>query len=212
MRQGRHDGGRIVEGTIKGAIAGAAAAWVMDRVTWAMYDSADRSSESAEAHRREKEAQVEGRAAPQAMVAKAARLAGREPSEEQIYRAGQALHYMMGIVPGAVYGALGERVPAIRAGRGMLYGLALFLTADEGMLPLIGVASRPTKYPLETHWRGLVGHVVVGAMTDAVLGALDEATDFLRERQERDDRSEAPELGLPIRREDRVRGEMADVW
>ncbi len=40
-------------------------------------------------------------------------------------------------------------------------------------LLLRGLASGPTAYPWQAHARGLVAHLVLGATTDAVLGAAD---------------------------------------
>lgn len=170
----RDESNSALSGAIKGAIAGAVAVWVMDRVTWAMYEGPDPASESDVAHRQEKQAQPEGKWAAHVAAAKAGRLAGVELSHPQEFAAGKAIHYMMGVVPGAIYGAVRKDVPAVSAGRGLAYGLGLFLAVDETVNPLLGLSSGPTAYPIDAHWRGLVGHLVLGAVTETVLGALDE--------------------------------------
>ena len=71
---------------------------------------------------------------------------------------------------------LRNRLPLVGAGRGILFGLTLFAVNDELMNTALGLAGPPGAYPLETHWRGLVGHVVLGVATDAgvsVLGGRD---------------------------------------
>jgi uncharacterized membrane protein YagU involved in acid resistance len=155
---------------IKGAVAGAVAVWVMDRVTWDMYDR-----EPREAYRREKRAQPGGNYAATNLAIHAADLAGVDlPTKRQQYAAGDVVHYGLGIVPGALYGALRRRVPWLGRARGLAYGLLLFVVEDEVANPLLGNTSGPLAYPWQAHWRGLVGHLVLGAVTDTVAGALDE--------------------------------------
>lgn len=161
-------------GAIKGAIAGAAAVWLMDRVTWALYKGPDPAAESEEAHQNEKEAQVEGKYAAQAAVAQASRAVGIEMSEDGNYRSGQIVHYAMGIAPGILYGIFRDRIPVLRSGRGLLYGAGLFALVDEVVVPALGAASPPMAYPKEAHVRGLIGHLVLGAATDTVLDVLEE--------------------------------------
>jgi hypothetical protein len=55
------------------------------------------------------------------------------------------------------------------AGIGVHYGLSLFLMQDEGLNPILGTSGRPTGYPMEAHFRGLIGHLVLGATTHATL-------------------------------------------
>lgn len=162
-------GGSILADIVKGAIAGAVGTWLMDRVTWDMYRSEDR-----DAYRQEKEAQVEGMYASHVAADRAAKAVGVELSGKRLDAAGQAVHYATGVVPGALYGALRNRVDGVGAGRGLLYGLGLFAIVDEGVVPLLGLGSGPTKYPWQAHARGLVGHLVLGAITDTVIDVLDE--------------------------------------
>ena len=158
----------VVADLVKGAIAGTVAVWLMDRVAWDMY-----RSESREAYRQEKAAQVDGMYASHVAADRAAEAAGIELSGRQLDVAGQVVHYATGIVPGALYGALRNRVDGVGAGRGLLYGLGLFAVVDEGAVPLLGLASGPTAYPWQAHARGLVSHLVLGAITDTVIDVLD---------------------------------------
>jgi uncharacterized membrane protein YagU involved in acid resistance len=84
------------------------------------------------------------------------------------------MHYALGILPGALYGVLRHRVAGLGAGRGLLYGAGLFLVNDELLAPVLGLASGPTAYPWQAHARGLVSHVVLGAVTDTVLDVTEQ--------------------------------------
>lgn len=163
--------GDLVTDMMKGAIAGAVGVWVMDRVGWDMY-----LSEDPKAFEQEKEAQVEGKYAAHVAVGKIADAMGKELTETQQHKAGKVMHYGLGVMPGALYGAFRHRVDGLGAGGGLAYGLGLFLMNDEVMNPLMGLSSGPTAYPWQAHWRGLVTHMVLGAVTDSVLDALDQVT------------------------------------
>lgn len=163
--------GDLIGDIVKGAVAGAIGVWVMDRVGWDMY-----LSEDPKAFEQEKEAQVEGKYAAHVAVGKIADAMGKELTETQQHKAGKVMHYGLGVMPGALYGALRHRVDGLGAGGGLAYGLGLFLMNDEVMNPLMGLSSGPTAYPWQAHWRGLVTHMVLGAVTDSVLDALDQVT------------------------------------
>ncbi len=153
----------------KGALAGAVGVWVMDQVGWGLYLRQDPG-----ALRREQDARVGGKDVAHVAAGKLASVLGITLSPSQPHPAGIAVHYALGILPGALYGALRGRASRLAAGRGLLYGLGLFVVNDEIVAPLLGLASGPASYPWQAHARGLVSHLVLGAATDTVLGALDE--------------------------------------
>lgn len=159
----------LVGEAVKGAIAGAIGVWALDQVTWAMWDRAD-----PEKLRREEEARPGGLDPAHGMAGRVAEALGRELTPRQPHPAGLAVHYGLGVMPGAAYGVLRHSLPGITTGAGMLYGLALFLTQDEGLNPLLGTSGGPTEYPAEAHLRGLIGHLVLGAATHASLTLLDQ--------------------------------------
>ncbi len=78
----------------------------------------------------------------------------------------------LGVVPGALYGALRRRVPLLGAGRGLMYGMLLFVGNDEVMNTELGLAGPYSAYPAAAHLRGLVGHAVLGVATDTGLDIL----------------------------------------
>ena len=157
-------------GFIKGAIAGAVGVWVMDKLTWYMYQNEDPL-----AYKKEKEAQVEGKYAAHAAASKLARSANVELDDRQLYVAGKTIHYMMGVLPGALYGVYRNRVKGIGAWKGLLYGAGLFVLVDEIVAPLLGIVSGPRAYPWQAHARGLAGHLAMGAATDASLKLINKA-------------------------------------
>lgn len=154
----------------RGAVAGAAGVWVMDRVGWFLYNR-----ENPAALDRERRARVGGRDVAHAAVQKLAALTGTKASITEPNPAGIAVHYALGVLPAALYSLARDRVPSLRAGNGAVYGFGLFLLMDEIAAPALGLASGPGRYPWQAHARGLVSHVVLGIGTAAVLRVLDRA-------------------------------------
>jgi uncharacterized membrane protein YagU involved in acid resistance len=150
-----------------GAVAGVAAVWVMDRV-----DNFNFRHEDAAARQRTRTVRPDGQPPAQVMVEQAARHAGRPLSRERVDRIGQGAHYLIGATPAMLYAALAPRYPQITRGRGVLFGLGLFVVQDELINPLMGWSAKPTAYPWQAHARGLVAHVVFGLAADAVVRAL----------------------------------------
>ncbi|HEV7347797.1 DUF1440 domain-containing protein [Telluribacter sp.] len=157
---------------LKGAIAGAAAVWLMDRMTRYMY-----RHESQEAYEQEKEAQIGGKSVAFVAANKMAGAASVKLNDQQEYIAGKTVHYLMGVVPGALYALLRHRIKGLNKAHGLLYGLGLFIVVDELMVPAAGLASGPLAYPWQAHARGLVGHLRLGLSTDTVVRALDKVVD-----------------------------------
>ena len=157
----------VAAAMLKGAVAGAAGVWVMDRLDWFLY-----RREGAETRRRTEDARPGGRDPAHVMAGAAASAVGVELASPKQNPAGLAVHYSLGILPGALYGALRSRVDYLGAGRGLLFGLGLFVVEDELANPLLGTAAPPGRYPWQAHARGLVAHLVYGLVTDVVFGAL----------------------------------------
>jgi len=98
-----------------------------------------------------------------------------ELTEQEKELAGTALHYAMGTTSGALYGAVAELVPAATAGAGLPYGLAVWLVADEGIVPAAGLSKSPAEYPLWIHVYSLSTHLVYGLTTELVRRAVRNA-------------------------------------
>ncbi|MEO6572573.1 MAG: DUF1440 domain-containing protein [Polyangiaceae bacterium] len=161
-----------VRGLGSGAVGGVAAGWAMAGFTrlWATIE------------RRLSKRAHDQRGAEQAATLKAAEVVVGHPIEPRFRGAASALvHYGIAGLAGAIYGATAALTPAARAGRGLLYGLAVWLLGDEAAAPALGLARGPLSYPLRTHARALAAHAVYGGTLDLVLRGL--APSPLRGRQ-----------------------------
>ncbi len=104
---------------------------------------------------------------------KATQVSGVSPTDQQLGAGAGLFHYALGMLPGALYGAVRRRRPAAATGSGALYGLVLFVVMDETAAPLTGIAASPGRYPWQAHARGLVAHLVLGITTEILLRATD---------------------------------------
>jgi hypothetical protein len=160
-------GGSPIGDAVRGAIAGAVATWVMDLVTTALLDG-----QAEEVTAREEAGRANGKSSIANMVDRFEREMGVEIPDDRRAMVEQLVHYGLGIGPGALYGVLRDRVPLVGAGRGVLFGLLLWSVNDEYLNTALGFAGPFEAYPPETHWRGFVGHLVLGATMDTCLDLL----------------------------------------
>ncbi len=86
--------------------------------------------------------------------------------------AGTVLHYAYGVSMGGFYGAIAELAPAIKLGAGALYGVGIWVVADEGIVPALGLSKSPNEYPLSIHAYALTSHLVYGLTTEVVRGVV----------------------------------------
>ena len=152
---------------LKGAVAGAAAWWAMDRVLRFAYDHQDPAARRAEDRARG------GVPALEVAAERTAGMAGVSLRERERQAGGTALQWTVGIGTGVLYALLRRRFPRVGAGRGLAYGAAFSLLVDEGVVPLLGLSPGPRAFPWQTHARGFLGHLVFGAVADATLRLLD---------------------------------------
>lgn len=94
-------------------------------------------------------------------------ISGRELTKSEKAVAGTALHYAYGISMGAIYSAAAEFSDEVTVGAGMPYGALIWLSADEGVVPLLGLSKSPTEYPLSIHAYALASHLVYGLTLEA---------------------------------------------
>lgn len=147
-----------------GAVAGASAIWVADRLDWYLHEREPAGS------RRQVIAARPGGLDPAHVIAnRAAQAVGTRLSPAQPHPAGIAVHYGLGAIMGAVYGALYRRTPMVGSGHGLLYGMSMFALEDEGLNTLLGTGGRPRDYPWQAHVRGAVVHGLFGVATDTLL-------------------------------------------
>ncbi len=89
--------------------------------------------------------------------------------------AGEAMHYLMGGVSGAIYGATAEMTGIATMGTGLPFGSAVWAIADDVVIPALGLSKPPTQYPLSTHAYALTSHWVYGLTTEIVRKTVREA-------------------------------------
>lgn len=169
MHQPRRRSTDVGLDVLKGAVAGAVATWVMERVTTYMYQRENRS-----ALRREDEAR-HGQHAFAVAAQKTAGLTGVQLSETQQQQLGLAYHWGLGVGAGALYAALRPRILWLGSGQGAVFGLLFFLLIDEAMNTALGLTPPPRVFPWQAHARGLAGHLVYGVVAETALDALDRA-------------------------------------
>ena len=151
-------------GTIRvlavGTAAGYAAGQVMDRATTWFYG---RQSDASK--QREHDLLPEG--APMASARKLAGLVGAVPTDDQAGRIATGLHQSLGQLYGVVAAVLTRRgVPPVAAG--VASGMGAFVLVDE-LANSLFFTPPPQAYPVESHLRGVVGHLTFGAALGGLL-------------------------------------------
>ena len=89
--------------------------------------------------------------------------------------AGAVAHYAMGVASGAMYGAVAEMMPVATVGEGLPFGAAVWVIADEGIVPALGLSRNPTDYPASIHAYSFTSHLVYGLTTELVRRAIRRA-------------------------------------
>lgn len=152
---------------IRGAIAGAVGTWVMDQVTTALLEQASEADKQ-----QEQAVQPNGKSSAANLADLVVDGLGVDLADDQRSQAATAVHWALGIVPGAIYGVARNRLPLVGVARGLGFGALVFAANDEYLNTALGLAADPGEYPASTHLRGLAGHLVLGATTDTVLDVL----------------------------------------
>jgi putative membrane protein len=189
--RGNEDGrGDVWKGLAAGVVGGLAASFVMNRfqaVLGKLVAGEERShgaqslQQGSPGHGVGRELQAEGKDededdAPERLAnAISVGATGRELTEREKDKAGVVLHYAMGVTSGAIYGALAEALPGATAGKGMPFGVAVWLIADEGIVPAVGLSKSPMEYPLSIHAYSFASHLVFGLTTELVRRAVRHA-------------------------------------
>jgi hypothetical protein len=155
---------------VKGAIAGLAATWVMGKVTTAFYERQDDSA-------REREERVRGgKTAYTSAAEKLADRVGISVSEEKLKKAGELLHWGLGMDAGISYALARRKIGAVGRLKGLGFGSVFWLVVDEVANPLLGLTKGPRAFPWQAHARGLAGHLAFGVTTFVALELLDRVS------------------------------------
>lgn len=182
-----------LKGMIAGAAGGLVASWVMNqfqallsRMTHgverphgaqALQQGSPRHGLARVLRERGSDREADNAAVRTAVVV-SERLFGVELAErEKKEIAGAVIHYSFGVATGSLYGVAAEMLPAATAGAGLPFGAAVWVVADEMVVPAIGLSKPPTEYPLSTHAYALASHLVYGLMTEIVRREVRRALD-----------------------------------
>ena len=140
-----------------GLAGGLVASWVMDETTKMLAPHNDQPMPT-------------GPADPKVKVARAVKESVlKSPLSEQDEKtAGAVVHYATGGLSGALYGAVASVLPLASAGFGTLFGTAVFVAGEGVALPALGITGSPAKIPLPVQAQYLGGHLIYGAVTEAV--------------------------------------------
>lgn len=192
MRQNNNSGnaqgeGNVWKGLAAGVVGGLVASLVMNKFQALLSKLAEGEERSHGAQSQQqghpqrgigRELQKEGKddadddAAERLANAVSVAVSDQELTESEKETAGTALHYAMGVTSGAIYGVAAELIPESTIGAGLPFGAAVWLVADEGIVPAIGLSKSPAEYPLSIHAYSIASHLVFGLTTELVRRAV----------------------------------------
>ncbi|MDQ2911809.1 MAG: DUF1440 domain-containing protein [Chloroflexota bacterium] len=154
---------RIFRGALAGAIAGLVGAYAMERFQ-ALWSGTEKRARPKQTARAAKDEPTTVKAAERV----AETVFHTELPDAVKPAAGEVVHYGMGMFSGAIYGAIAEVLPIVRAGNGLLFGAVLWWLADETAVSAVGLAEKPSAYPPSTHAYALSSHLACGFVTETV--------------------------------------------
>lgn len=93
---------------------------------------------------------------------KTLKLVGIQLKDTEIEKVGMGFHYGLGMSWGAVYVWLHRLTKLNPFLGGLLTGFMMWLLVDEGVTPTLGFSAPNNAYPLATHIRGFIAHLVFG--------------------------------------------------
>lgn len=187
MVAGKREEGNVWKGLAAGVVAGLAAAWAMNQfqAAWSRRVAGEERSHGAQSlqqgtpqHGVGRELQAEGKdderddAAGRLANAIAVSTLDQELGEREKETAGTVFHYAMGATSGALYGAAAEILPEVKIGAGLPFGAAVWVVADEGLVPALGLSKSATEYPLSIHAYAFTSHLVFGLTAELVRRAV----------------------------------------
>ena len=154
------DAGDVVKGAVAGLIGGLVASFVMSEFQTLL------SALSEEEKKPKKKADEPANVKAAEEISEVVFDHRLKKSEKE--PAGEAMHYAMGATSGLIYGVAAEIAPMTTVGLGLPFGAAVWLVADDVVVPAFGLSKPVTEYPLSTHAYALSSHLVYGLTTDLV--------------------------------------------
>lgn len=164
------DADDLLKGAIAGLIGGIVASFVMSEFQMLL-------SKVSEAEKNPKKKKEDEPATVKTAEAISENVFDHKLKKSEKESAGVAVHYAMGATSGLIYGIASEIAPAATAGWGLPFGAAVWLIADDIVVPALGFSKPVTEYPLSTHAYALSSHLVYGLTTDLVRRGLRKLLD-----------------------------------
>lgn len=172
LTNGNSQKGDVLKGMVAGVIGGLAASLAMDlfqnavnKIAENMEMSENDSSKKSSKKRKKKEQEP---ATVKAAEAITDGVFGHKLTKDEKKIADPVMHYAMGATSGAIYGAAAEFSSLTTVGEGLPFGTAVWLIADDVVVPALGLSKPPTEYPFSTHAYALSSHLVYGLTTEVV--------------------------------------------
>lgn len=106
-------------------------------------------------------------------------LSGLHLDDERLDRLALAFHYGLALQWAPLYPLLRRRLQLTPLPAALLTGAAMSVVADELMTPAFGFSAPNLDYPLVTHVRGFLAHLVFGA---AIAATVETGWALLRQR------------------------------
>lgn len=108
-------------------------------------------------------------------------LAGMDCGKRDLRYLKTAIHYGLGASWGVLYVFLRRNSGMSALGAGVTNGTALSLVIDEMLNPALNITPQARAYPMSSHLRGLVAHLIFGAAVAAASETLHLAAKGSRE-------------------------------
>lgn len=160
----------IAKTLVAGAVAGVAGACAMSGFT-RLWDAL--ASKAGDPHKRRSTrlpySEQEWEATSRIAEIAARRLLERSLNEREKRIGAAMVHYAVGATTGAAYAILARRFPKVRKSSGAIFGGALWLLADEMLMPAIGATSRLRDYSVLAQANALGEHLVYALTANILL-------------------------------------------
>jgi putative membrane protein len=174
--------GTLCAGALAGALAGLAGALAMNQFQrLAARAGGGREADNAtigapRTGRGPQPAQAIGNASDDAtarVASTALSALGRELADPRAKQmAGEFVHLAFGAINGALYGLAAELDPRVTAAAGVPFGSTVWVVADEGVVPALGLSRGPREASAGLLAYGFLSHCVYGITTEAVRKAV----------------------------------------
>ena len=161
-------GGNLGISILIGLGGGLAATYVMTQAQSAVQKLQQQHKSERPKSREQQEREVSEQSTVKIADKVSSAVTDHEVPQEQKQSAGNAVHYSFGTLMGGVYGAMASLLDDAPLGTGLLFGIGLWLAADEFVLPQLGLSKSPTERGLREHAYEASAHAVYGLTLDAV--------------------------------------------